>query len=510
MRHGRLLGIVGTIAFVMICILLAESTGTPTQGVLNTNMCVQSSCHTTFPLNQNPNLLSVTGFPSPTYTPGQSYDITVTVSKNPNVSSGAVAGFAAFVNKDGTPLTASVGTISITDSGTHLMSANTGPAGNIVYVTHSLPKPDPSTATFTFRWTAPSTTTSNAVLVVGSNSANGDTQNTGDFITKKTFTATPGQSCSYSISPTSQAFSAAGGTGSITMTTATGCAWTASTNASFITFTSASTGSGNGTVSFSVAANTSTATRSGTITVAGQTFTVTQAAALPENEKQNFADFANGNLGGGNTFSSTLILMNPSSTQDSSGTARLFDSNGNNLNVNINGTPANGQFTFDVPPQGIRFFSTDGTGALQVGSVQLSSTLPLGATILFVSPVGTTGVPGVQPLAHFMVPIEYDLSDLTKAVKTGVAVSNSTTNPVTVTVNLRDTEGKIVPNGTTTIQLQPNGQLARFPDEIYQGKGIDFTRFKGTLEIVSAVPVNGMAIRTSPGQFTTEPVAEVK
>src|SRR2546426_11449410 len=101
MRHARLLGIFGATAFVMICILLAESAGTPTQGVLISNMSVQSGCHETFPLNQNPNLLSVTGFPSPTFTPGQSYNVTVTVSKNPNFSSGTVAGFAAFVNKDG-------------------------------------------------------------------------------------------------------------------------------------------------------------------------------------------------------------------------------------------------------------------------------------------------------------------------------------------------------------------------------------------------------------------------
>src|SRR2546425_13114649 len=120
------------------------------------------------------------------------------------------------------------------------MPANTGPAGNIVYVTHSLPKPDPSTVNFTFRWTAPSTASSNAVLVVGSNSANGNGQETGDLITKKTFTATPGQSCSYSMSPTSQTFPSAGGTASITMTTASGCAWTATSSAGFITFTAAS------------------------------------------------------------------------------------------------------------------------------------------------------------------------------------------------------------------------------------------------------------------------------
>ena len=63
-------------------------------------------------------------------------------------------------------------------------------------------------------------------------------------------------------------------------TTTTGCAWTATSNAPWITVTTGASGSGNGTVTYSVAANTGTTSRTGTLTVAGQTFTVTQAAHL--------------------------------------------------------------------------------------------------------------------------------------------------------------------------------------------------------------------------------------
>jgi Zn-dependent metalloprotease len=86
-----------------------------------------------------------------------------------------------------------------------------------------------------------------------------------------------GGTCSYSINPTSASHPAAGGTGSVTVTAGAGCAWTAVSNATFITVTSGSSGSGNGTVNYSVAAN-SGASRNGTMTIAGQTFTVTQAA----------------------------------------------------------------------------------------------------------------------------------------------------------------------------------------------------------------------------------------
>jgi hypothetical protein len=96
----------------------------------------------------------------------------------------------------------------------------------------------------------------------------------------QTFTvnqAAPPVSCSYSISPTSQNVSDSASSGSVAVTTTAGCAWTASSNASWLSITSGASGTGNGSVGFSVAANTGAA-RSGTLTVAGQTFTVNQAA----------------------------------------------------------------------------------------------------------------------------------------------------------------------------------------------------------------------------------------
>ncbi len=84
--------------------------------------------------------------------------------------------------------------------------------------------------------------------------------------------------CTYSISPTSQAFDAAGGSGSITVTGDTNCSWTAESNASWIIVTSGSSGAGNGPpVEYNVAKNNTRKTRTGTITVAGQQFTVTQS-----------------------------------------------------------------------------------------------------------------------------------------------------------------------------------------------------------------------------------------
>lgn len=85
--------------------------------------------------------------------------------------------------------------------------------------------------------------------------------------------------CSFSIAPTSASVAGAGASGVVNVTAGAGCAWTAVSNAGFIGILSGASGTGNGSVSYSVAANASASPRTGTLTIAGQTFTVTQAAA---------------------------------------------------------------------------------------------------------------------------------------------------------------------------------------------------------------------------------------
>ena len=85
--------------------------------------------------------------------------------------------------------------------------------------------------------------------------------------------------CTYSISPTSVSAPHGGTTGSITVTTQTGCAWSATSGSSFLTFTNGTGRTGSGTVTYTVAANTAQTARTGTATVAGQAFSVSQAAA---------------------------------------------------------------------------------------------------------------------------------------------------------------------------------------------------------------------------------------
>jgi hypothetical protein len=87
-------------------------------------------------------------------------------------------------------------------------------------------------------------------------------------------------SCSYTLSASSVNVAATSSTGSVMVTTTNSCQWTATSNASWVSITGGASGTGNGTVNFSVSAN-SGAARSGTLTVAGQTYTINQAAAPP-------------------------------------------------------------------------------------------------------------------------------------------------------------------------------------------------------------------------------------
>src|SRR5262245_41110356 len=89
----------------------------------------------------------------------------------------------------------------------------------------------------------------------------------------------PPPACSYTIQPSGQTIAAAGGPGAIDVAAAANdCSWTAVSNAGWITITGGASGAGNGRVTFTAAAN-SGGSRTGTISVAGQTFTLSQAAA---------------------------------------------------------------------------------------------------------------------------------------------------------------------------------------------------------------------------------------
>lgn len=110
--------------------------------------------------------------------------------------------------------------------------------------------------------------------------------------------------CAYSLSETSVVMTAAGGPGSVSVSTTTGCGWTAASSVGWISVIGGASSSGSGPVNFSVAANTGGA-RTGTLTIAGQTFTVSQAAPVTCNYDISPRNTSIGVLGGTGSFTVT-------------------------------------------------------------------------------------------------------------------------------------------------------------------------------------------------------------
>ncbi|MGD1020568.1 MAG: protease pro-enzyme activation domain-containing protein [Verrucomicrobiia bacterium] len=102
--------------------------------------------------------------------------------------------------------------------------------------------------------------------------------------------------CLFTLKPTSITLPAKGGSKQVGVNAqGTDCSWTAVSHDPFITITSVTNGMGNGKVVYTVPGNTNTGTLTGTMTIAGQTFTVNQAAGgctfslSPKSAKYSFA-----------------------------------------------------------------------------------------------------------------------------------------------------------------------------------------------------------------------------
>jgi uncharacterized protein (TIGR03437 family) len=135
----------------------------------------------------------------------------------------------------------------------------------------------------------------NAVFTVNSNTQITTTVPTGATTGALTFSKTGCNnvqsasftiaSCNYSLDATTRSVAATAGSNSVNVTTGAGCAWAAASNVNWLTITNGASHNGSGAANFSIAANTGPA-RTGTLTIAGQTVTVTQAAASVGNPPQ--------------------------------------------------------------------------------------------------------------------------------------------------------------------------------------------------------------------------------
>ncbi|MDA2924063.1 hypothetical protein MYX65_05300 [Acidobacteria bacterium AH-259-L09] len=235
--------------------------------------------------------------------------------------------------------------------------------------------------------------------------------------------------------------------------------------------------------------------------------TIPQQSGPALTEKLYFAQFADGAVDTVQLFSQ-VTLVNLSSTQAVTGKIEILDDNGNAIIVDGIGT----QDTFEIAPGGSAVFKTDAMGEVQVGSAIVSSDFPLAGVILFAGTVGVAGVGSSQALQSFLAPMETDLEN---EIRTGIALMNLDGVEKTLQTELLDLNGQIVATGTVSRKedpqkpLAPNGHIALFLDELNFEGSPDLSKFQGVLKVTaSSGQIAATAIRQSPGEFATLPVAQ--
>jgi sugar lactone lactonase YvrE len=319
-----------------------------------------------------------------------------------------------------------------------------------------------------------------------------------------------GAACTYVISPAGQFLAAAGGNGTFQVTTNSGCSWTVTSVPSWVTLSAASTGSGSGTVAYQVALNAGAA-REGMLSIAGTAYEIDQSSSgiTGLTSTGSLAHFAS--AGGWNT---TFTLVN---TGTSAATAQL-DFTGDNGSAIV--LPLSLPQTNQTGLSGATIQQALAAGAvLPIESAGLISQTPLTgvAQLMTTGNVGGFAVFTYQPSPESakqeaVVPLEtrnassYVLAfDNTNGYSTGIAVSNTSAQTVTIQVTIRDGSGAFVKSRALT--LLPAGHTAFTLTDAVSGY-TETANMAGTLQFTtpSAGQISVLGIRVNPQHsFTSVP-----
>ena len=241
--------------------------------------------------------------------------------------------------------------------------------------------------------------------------------------------------------------------------------------------------------------------------------------ALPTTATVYFPHFA---VGGG--WTTQVILVNPTHATIS-GSVQFFGS-GSETEAAVPATLTladgrNGsEFTYAIPPRSAtRLRTSDPSGPLEVGSVRAvpdtGQPAPSGVSIFTFQKDGTTvseaGVPASTAGAAFRLYVEASgTPGQPHSVRSGIALTNSSDAPTTVSLELTDLDGTAtgLPESLT---IPASGHIARFIDEFFAGVP---TPFSGILRIASTVPdiaAVGLRLAINPRNdilVTTTPAAD--
>jgi len=217
--------------------------------------------------------------------------------------------------------------------------------------------------------------------------------------------------------------------------------------------------------------------------------------------KFSFAQF-----GGGQGFTSDTLLVNPSADRSVNGTVNFYDDLGQAMPVVLQAVGNVTSQTFSIPPLGMLRISTEGAGALKVGSASVSADGPVGGVVRFQIPgSGIAGVGSCGPLTRLLIPVRRTAA----GIRTGIALQNCADAPTSVTLTLRSASGAAI--ATHTIENFPaRAHAAKFVEELFDAVTGEF---QGTLSIEvagGAIAATALELGSKPGEFTTLPVTPIE
>ena len=226
-------------------------------------------------------------------------------------------------------------------------------------------------------------------------------------------------------------------------------------------------------------------------------------------EGLNFAHFANGTAGGV-TITSDIVLVNVE-TSAVTPAIYFYNQRGDMIDadsvVDVTGdlmVNGDGALTvpMGIPSQGEMTISTNGEGALVVGSARVFGTGRLGGVLRFDIPaVGVAGVGASEPVSDAIFPARRMIG----GVNTGAAIRNLSAESMTVTCMLMQ-DGDVM--DTVMVELDGDGHSAQFIDEMFPGANT--ADFVGSVRCTA--PNGGMFVGVAlemdarNGIFTTLPM----
>ena len=240
----------------------------------------------------------------------------------------------------------------------------------------------------------------------------------------------------------------------------------------------------------------------GTVNERGEFLLTTLPVSEVTSSRLVFPHFADG--GGWQT---QILLVNPSDSAIS-GTYQFFDQAGL-----ATGAP----LSYSIAARSAARYSTPGTAsAVSVGSVRFTAAAgtsnPRGSLVFSYRNGGVrvaeAGVPAIPEAKTFRVYVESSENGL---IQSGVAITNTSASPASVTLELTNLNGSSA--ARTTVSIPANGQLASFIGQI---PGFESLRlpFQGVLRITSASTLSVVGLRGRYNErsdfliTTTSPVME--